>query len=113
MSKGFRSITNKDTNEKKKITSKQVAAMAGVVLLALLYLTTLFTAVFGGTSAGSLFQLCIFATIALPLVIWIYVWIVGKLTNRSTIADLNPGRKHSDSSEDTSSSSESSPKKDS
>lgn len=81
---------NENSEKKKKVTPKQIAAMTGVVLLVLLYVVTLFAAIFGSKATNSLFQLCLFATIALPLVLWIYIWIFGRLTNRSTIADLNP-----------------------
>ncbi|WP_318709362.1 hypothetical protein [Candidatus Acetatifactor stercoripullorum] len=82
--------SGENSEKKKKVTPKQIAAMTGVVLLVLLYVVTLFAAIFGSKAADSLFQLCLFATIALPLVLWIYIWIFGRLTNRSTIADLNP-----------------------
>ena len=90
MNEDFKS-KNGNSEKKKKVTPKQIAAMAGVVLLVLLYVVTLFAAIFGSKAADSLFQLCLFATIALPLVLWIYIWIFGRLTNRSTIADLSPG----------------------
>lgn len=83
----------KKSNEKKKATSKQIAAIVGIALLVLLYVVTLFAAVFDSSATGSLFRVCLFATIAVPLLLWIYIWMYGKLTNRSTIADLNIGGK--------------------
>ena len=67
--------------------------MTGVVLLVLLYVVTLFAAIFGSKAADSLFQLCLFATIALPLVLWIYIWIFGRLTNPLYHRRLKPRRR--------------------
>ncbi|MBO5282794.1 MAG: hypothetical protein J6B43_06680, partial [Lachnospiraceae bacterium] len=68
-------------------TSRQVVALAGVVLLVALYLITLIVAIFDSDSSGRLFQACLVATIAIPLLIWIYIWMYGKLTGKSTMAD--------------------------
>lgn len=88
-------MNKKDKKEgtKKKVTSKQIAAIVGIALLVLLYVVTLFTAIFDSSAAGRLFQACLFATVAVPLLIWVYIWMYGKLTNKSTIADLNIGGK--------------------
>ncbi len=80
-----------NNNNKPQITSKQVVAMGGVILLALLYLITLVVAFVDQSATGSLFQVCLVATIAVPLLIWVYIWMYGKLTNKKTIADLNIG----------------------
>lgn len=79
--------TENKTNAKKKISSRQVAALAGVALLAALYLITLIVAIFVPDTSGRLFQACLVATIAIPLLIWIYIWMYGKLTGRHTMAD--------------------------
>ena len=75
------------SNPKKKITSKQVVAMAGVVLLVALYIVTLIVAIVNPGESGNLFQICLVSTIAVPILIWIYVWMYGKLTNKHTFAD--------------------------
>lgn len=83
---------NKESlNSKKKITSKQIVAFIGVILLALLYIVTLFAAIFDNSDSGSWFMSCIVATVAVPLLIWIYTWMYGKLTGRHTIADAKQG----------------------
>lgn len=71
----------------KKITSKQIVAIAGVVLLALLYVVTLIVAIFDNSQSGKWFMICIFATVAVPMLLWIYTWMYGKLTGKHTIAD--------------------------
>lgn len=75
----------------KKITSKQVVALGGVILLVLMYLVTLVVAIVDNSESGKWFMSCIFATIAVPLLIWIYTWMYGKLTGRHTIADAPQG----------------------
>lgn len=70
------------------ITSKQVVAMTGIILLVLLYIIALIAAVVDTSSSGRLFMLCLFATIAIPILIWIYTWMYGKLRNRHTFADF-------------------------
>ena len=68
-------------------SSKQIAALIGVVLLVALYLVTLFVAIFDPDGSGRMFQACLIATLAVPVLIWIYVWMYGKLTNKHTFAD--------------------------
>lgn len=70
------------------ITSKQVVAIAGILLLVLLYVIALIAAVADTSSSGRLFLLCLFATIAIPILIWIYTWMYGKLRGRHTFADF-------------------------
>ncbi|MCH5269134.1 MAG: hypothetical protein J1E83_00130 [Lachnospiraceae bacterium] len=74
---------------KNKMTVKRVAALLAVVLLAALYLVTLLAAVFDTTVAGSLFRICLICTVALPLLTWIFIWIYGQTTGKSTIADVH------------------------
>lgn len=81
---------------KKKITSKQVVAIGGIVLLVLLYIITLIVAFVDNSSSGKMFALCLFASIAVPFLIWIYVWMYGKLTNKHTFADFDAGQEHTE-----------------
>lgn len=75
--------------DKKKITSKQIVAMVGVILLVLMYLVTLVVAIVDSSASGKLFALCLYATIAIPILIWIYTWMYGKLTGKHTFADFD------------------------
>jgi uncharacterized membrane protein len=76
-----------NTHNKKKITSKQVVAMIGVILLVALYIVTLIVAIINPGESGMYFQICLVSTIVVPVLIWIYVWMYGKLTQRHTFAD--------------------------
>lgn len=79
-------MQNKD---KKKVTSKQVVAMTGVILLVLLYVVTLIVSIVDKSASGQWFMICLMATVAIPILIWIYTWMYGKLTGKKTIADVN------------------------
>lgn len=81
---------SQDKNKKTKMTSKQIFAIIGIVVLVLLYVVTLFAAIFDSSASHALFAACLLATVAIPLLIWIYIWMFGKLTNRSTFADFHP-----------------------
>lgn len=81
--------SSKTPDQGKQVTSKQVLAIVGVLLLVLLYIVTLVVAVFDNSESGRWFMICIFATVAVPILLWIYTWMYGKLTGRHTIADTN------------------------
>lgn len=67
---------------------QRIAALIGVILLVLLYLATLVCAIFNFDGTGRLFQACLFATVAVPILIWIYIYLFGKLRDRHTIASF-------------------------
>lgn len=80
----------KDRNQntgKKKMTSRQLVAIVGVALLVFLYVITLVTAIVDSSQSAKWFRICLFGTFALPLVIWIYSWMYGRLTGKSAIGD--------------------------
>lgn len=83
-------------NQKTKITSKQIFAIIGIAVLVLLYIVTLLAAIFDSSASHALFATCLLATVAIPLLIWIYTWMFGKLTNRSTFADFHTEEKDDD-----------------
>lgn len=82
---------------KKKITSKQIVALVGVILLVLMYLVTLVVAIVDSSASGKLFALCLYATIAIPILIWIYTWMYGKLTGKHTFADFDVNKQENKS----------------
>ncbi len=79
--------------------SRQVVAMAGVVLLVLLYVATLITAIVDSSQSARWFRICLVATFALPLVIWLYSWMHGRLTGKSAIGDPQSPPSTEDASE--------------
>lgn len=87
--------TKKDIPKKKRRSwnswsswnSRQVIALAGVILLVLLYVITLIAAIVDSSQSAQWFRICLFATLALPLILWIYSWMYGRLTGKSAIGD--------------------------
>ena len=73
-----------------KKTPKQIAAIICIILLAFLYVATLVVAILDFPGSDKLFASCLVATIGIPILLWIYLALYGKLTNKKTIADLFP-----------------------
>ncbi|MBO4337691.1 MAG: hypothetical protein J5842_06430 [Lachnospiraceae bacterium] len=69
---------------------QRIAALIGLVLIFLLLIGLIVTAIFD--ISGLLFKAFLFAVIAVPILIWIYIWLFGKMTGKKTIADFNLGR---------------------
>lgn len=67
--------------------TKQFAALICVALLVLLYIATLVIALLDFPGSDRMFGACLMATIGLPILLWIYIWIYGKFTGRHTITD--------------------------
>ena len=83
-------------NKKTKMTSKQIFAIIGIILLVLLYVVTLFAAIFDSSASHALFATCLLDFVYFTVIILIYTWMFGKLTNRSTFADFHPEEKENE-----------------
>lgn len=95
----------KDGTQKRKTTSRQLVAVIGVALLILLYIITLILAITDSSDSARWFRLCLGATFILPLIIWIYSWMYGRLTGKSAIGDPEaPAAAQSDEAEGSGSS---------
>lgn len=81
--------TPEASETKKKITSKQVVAIIGIILLVLMYIMALIAAIVDSSASGRLFWSCLYATVVIPILIWIYTWMYGKLTRKHTFADFD------------------------
>ena len=77
------------SSDKKKKTPKQIAALICVALLVGLYVATLEVAFLDFPGSGRLFQACLVATIGLPILLWIYIWLYGKVQERRDEAGRN------------------------
>lgn len=73
-----------------KKTPKQIAAIICIVLLILLYVVTLIVSLLDFPGSDRLFAACLMATVGLPILLWIYIWIYGKFTGRHTFTDIYP-----------------------
>ena len=65
-----------------KLKPKQIAAIICIVLLVLLYVATLVISLLDFPGSDRLFAACLVATIGLPILLWIYIWLYGKFTGR-------------------------------
>ncbi|MCH5255294.1 MAG: hypothetical protein J1F41_10255 [Lachnospiraceae bacterium] len=74
---------------KKKRTPKQIAALICVIILVCLYLVTFLVAFLDFPGWDRLFAVCLLATVGLPILLWIYIWLYGKTTNKHTIASAD------------------------
>ncbi len=72
-----------------KKTPKQIAALTCVVLLVLLYIATLVISLLDFPGAERLFAACLLATIGLPILLWIYIWAIGRMTGKKTFTDTD------------------------
>ncbi len=77
---------------KHKPKPKQIAAIICIALLVLLYIATLVVSILDFPGSERLFAACLLATIGLPILLWIYIWLYGKLTDKPTIADDHPDK---------------------
>ncbi len=73
----------------KGMTPKRITALLIAILLVVLYVTTLVAAIFDPTKSGKLFGMCLFATVAVPLLAWIYIWMYERV--KRTEGDTSRG----------------------
>ncbi len=72
---------------KTKKTAKQIAALISIGLLVLLYLATLIVAFLDIPGSDRLFAALLVADIGLPILLWIYLWLLKKVRERREEAD--------------------------
>ena len=68
---------------------QRVAALVCVGLIVLVYLAALVLSLIKAPWAHELVKIAIGCTLVLPILTWIYIWMIGKLTHKKTIADFN------------------------
>ncbi len=61
---------------------KQIAAIICIILLVLLYAATLVVSLLDFPGCEQLFAACLMATIGLPILLWIFIWLYGKYTGK-------------------------------
>lgn len=70
-------------------TVKRIAAVVCIAALLAMYLITLALALTASPGTGGMFRASLLLTIALPVFCWIFIWAVGVLTHKKTIASVN------------------------
>ena len=68
---------------------KRIGALVGVILLAGSIIATLVMAIIGYTFESPLFMGLIIADICLPILLWVYIWLFGKITGKHTMASFD------------------------
>lgn len=84
---------------KKKKNPKQIAAIVCLVLIALSYIALIVVSLLDSSKSGELFQACLIATVFLPILCWIYIWLYGQIKQKPTIADPDIFQAKEDSGE--------------
>lgn len=80
--------TEQNTKNTKK-TPKQIAAILCIILLVAMYLFTFIVACLDFPGWNKLFAGCLLMTIALPILLWLYIWLYGIYTEKHTMASLD------------------------
>lgn len=71
-----------NVKENQKRTPKQIAALVCVIILVCMYIITLIVACLDFSGSGRLFAACLLATIGLPILLWLYIWLYGRVQDR-------------------------------
>lgn len=87
------SETNKNSGSSYS-KGQRTAAMVTAVLIAIMFLATLVFALLPGELFKTLFRVFLGCTVGLPILAWIYIWLIGKLTHKDTIADFKFFEEH-------------------
>lgn len=69
------------------MTLKRIAALAGIVLLAGMYVVSLIAALFDFPGSDTLFRVSFAMTLAVPLFLFIFIWAIGRMTGKRIISD--------------------------
>lgn len=72
-----------------KKKTKQIAAWVCIILLISLYVITFIVSFLDFPGWDKLFQSCLVATVGLPILLWIYIFLYGKIKDKHTIASLD------------------------
>ena len=88
-----------EPNTSNSSNSQRRVAIIGVALLVIVIFALLLTAIFDPT--GVWFRACLVLAIALPILLWIYVWLYGMLKQKKTIASFEFLEEDSDEKQDS------------
>lgn len=72
-----------------KNKAKQIAAWICILVLFTLYIATFVVSLLDFPGSDALFRACLAATVCLPILLWIYIWLYGKIKDRHTMASFD------------------------
>ncbi len=75
--------------ESKYKKSQRIAASVALLLIVLMYLFTVVLIFIKAPWAKDFLRISVGLSIVLPILAWIYIWLIGKLIHRHTIADFD------------------------
>lgn len=86
----IKEITEAEKGEFKSSHKKstRIVALCTVIIIGLAYLANLVLAFINTDAARSMLKVSLGLTLGLPILAWIYIWIIGKLNRKDTIADF-------------------------
>lgn len=80
----------KEKEFKSKYSKKQrVGAAVCLCLIALLYLATIVLTIIGTDFARSMLKISLGCTLVLPILTWVYLWMIGAMTKKDNIASFH------------------------
>lgn len=65
-----------------KQKTKRIAALVGVLILIGLYAATFIVALLDFPHWERLFQACLAATVGVPILLWIYIWLFEQVSRK-------------------------------
>ena len=74
--------------DKKKMTPKRILALLVIIFLVMIYIMALVVAIVWPENGGKIFAMCLFATVVIPIVAYLYIWVYTKITGKKTIASV-------------------------
>lgn len=72
-----------------KIKPKQIAAWICIIALLALSAATFIIGLSDFPGSDALFLACLAAMVFLPILLWIYIWLYGKVRNKHTMASMD------------------------
>ena len=72
-----------------KIKPKQIAAWICIIALLALSVATFIIGLSDFPGSDALFFACLTAMVFLPILLWIYIWLYGKIRDKHTIASMD------------------------
>jgi high-affinity Fe2+/Pb2+ permease len=75
-------------------TVKRILAIISICLLLALYVTTLVSALIGSDASINLFRACIYGTITIPILLWIFISIFKHLKKTNEVTEESSEEKN-------------------
>lgn len=87
-------------NTDSKWDARRIASLVGIILIVIMVIATLLAAIFD--KSGVYFRSCLIVVVALPIALWVFIWALGAMTNKHTVAtfDFLQNQGKEDSEED-------------